>query len=111
MKAYICSPYRGNVGRNKMYARRLCRWAIAQGYAPICPHLYLTDVLDDNKPAEREKGLALGLELLRGCDLLIVGIEYGNSEGMIAERAEAERLGIPIIEIYKTKSASERNKK
>ena len=96
-KAYICSPYRGNVQRNKVYARRLVRWAIVDGYAPICPHLYLTEVLNDNEPEERVAGLNIGLELLSVCDVVIVGSRYGISEGMAAEIEQAERLGLALV--------------
>ena len=39
--AYICSPYSGDIKRNKEYARELTLKAIKDGYAPITPHLYI----------------------------------------------------------------------
>ena len=62
---YICSPYRGDVKRNKEYARYLTRVALVNGFAPVTVHLYLTEVTDDNNPAERRMGMAAGLEILR----------------------------------------------
>lgn len=100
-KAYICSPYSGDVEKHKAYARQLVKWAIDRNYVPICPHLYLTEVLDDNDPAERERGLKLGLELLAACDIIVVGTAYGISEGMLAEMKQAKRQEKVFKEVYK----------
>lgn len=57
---YICSPYRGNVFeriRNRRYARYLTKKAIEMGYAPITPHLYITQVLNEKIPEERKRGV------------------------------------------------------
>ena len=35
--AYICSPYRGEVERNKEYARELTKLALDAGFAPTTP--------------------------------------------------------------------------
>lgn len=94
--AYICSPYRGDTARNVTYARELVKEAIACGLSPICPHLYLPQILDDDKPAEREQALRVGLELLNGCDVLIVGTRYGISKGMQDEIKRAHELNMAI---------------
>ena len=62
---YVCSPYRGEIRRNKEYARELTRAAINSGFAPVTAHLYLTEVLDDNKPQERSRGMAAGQDILK----------------------------------------------
>lgn len=61
---YICSRYRADATHtveeavdSALYA---CSVAISKGYAPIAPHLYLPRCLDDNEPAERAAGAALG---------------------------------------------------
>ena len=54
--AYICSPYSGDIKRNKAYARELTLQAIKDGYAPITPHLYITEVLNDNEPLAKRFG-------------------------------------------------------
>lgn len=97
---YICSPYRGNVFkriRNRKYARYLTKWAIKMGYAPITPHLYITQVLNENIPAERKQGLEAGLKLLSPCKYILIGRKYGISEGMKAEIEEAKAAGKKII--------------
>lgn len=102
-KVYICSPYRaGNsveLDRNIAYAQELTREAIDAGYAPITPHLYITQCVNDNKVQERTAGLAVGLELIRCCDLLIIGSRYGISEGMQAEIATAGKEKIETTEL------------
>ena len=45
---YVCSPYRGNTERNVAYARELTRIALDNGYAPVTPHLYLTQIIDES---------------------------------------------------------------
>lgn len=96
---YICSPYRGEVKRNKEYARYLTRKAIEKGFIPITVHLYLTEVLNDSNPEEREKGMAAGKELLKKCTFILVGDKYGRSSGMIEEIEQAKQLGkIMLIE-------------
>ncbi|MEG1863637.1 MAG: ASCH/PUA domain-containing protein [Oscillospiraceae bacterium] len=92
---YVCSPLRGNIEKNIARAKEYCRSVIIAGYVPLAPHVALNGVLDDNKPAERETALALGLELLQRCNELWV---FGSvvSMGMAAEIDLAQRLNIPV---------------
>lgn len=91
---YVCSPLRGNIEKNIARAKDYCRSVIIAGYVPLAPHVAL-NVLDDNKPAERQTALALGQELLQRCDELWV---FGNvvSMGMAAEIDLAQRINIPV---------------
>lgn len=96
---YVCSPYRGETKRNTAYARELTRKVLEYGYTPITPHLYLTQVLDDEKPEERKLGLLAGQELLKHCKYILIGSRYGISEGMqqeimIAREAELKELAL-----------------
>ena len=95
---YICSPYRGDIERNTEYARELTRIALDCGYTPITPHLYLTQVLNEEDQEQREKGMAAGTELLRNCRYIFIGSRYGLSEGMLAE------IQIALEEYEKIKS-------
>ena len=97
--AYICTPFRGETERNKLYARLITLWAIKQGYAPITPHLYLTECLDDDVPRQRNIGMSVGQALLEKCDVLLCGTRYGISEGMTEELRLAKKLKIKIIEV------------
>lgn len=94
---YVCSPYRGEVKRNKEYARYLTRVAINNGFVPVTVHLYLTEALDDNKPDEREKGMAAGKELLAQCKYILMGERYGRSSGMKGEIKAAMQLGLIVL--------------
>ena len=98
-KVFICSRYRADENhttednvRRALYA---CGVAVNKGYAPIVPHLYLPRCLDDNDPTERALGMAAGREFLAMCDEVW---QWGAtiSEGMAAELAYADELGIPI---------------
>ena len=77
-KAYICSPYRAKdsaeLDRHIDYAQALTRLALEAGVAPITPHLYMTQCLDESKEQERAQGMAAGLALLKSCDFVIVGV-------------------------------------
>lgn len=100
-KVYICSPYRASdsaqLDRNIEYAQELTKRAIEAGLAPITPHLYMTQCLNEDKPEERAAGMAAGMALLRICDFVIVGEKNGISEGMSKEIREAARLGIKTV--------------
>lgn len=92
---YIASPYRGDVEINTMRAKRYARFAARQCVVPICPHIYLTQFLDDNIPEEREAGLYLGIQMLKKCQEIWV---FGSkiTEGMAKEIEFAEKNSIPV---------------
>lgn len=100
MICYICSPYRGEtseqIDRHIKYAVHLTREALLQGNYPITPHLYYTVALDDKKEEERKIGTEAALELIKSCDVLIVGQRYGISKGMEMEINVAKQLNKPI---------------
>lgn len=106
-KVYICSPYRAKDGaeldRNIDYAQQLTRQALEAGLAPITPHLYMTQCMDDKKPEERARGMAAGLTLLKSCDFVIAGVKYGITEGMDREIHTANMLGIAVIDANQIK--------
>ena len=92
---FICSPYRGNIGKNTENAQTYCRMAANRGYIPIAPHLLFPQFLDDSCQEERELGLFMGFVLLTKCKELWA---FGDtiSEGMAQELCKAEARGIPI---------------
>lgn len=98
---YICSLYRGDIERNTEYAKELTRIALDCGYTPITPHLYLTQVLNEEDPEQRKRGMAAGEELLRNCKYIFIGSKYGLSEGMLSEIQIALEAG--IIELAQDK--------
>lgn len=114
-KVYICSPYRAKDGaqldRNIDYAQALTKRALEAGLAPITPHLYMTQCLNEDKPEERAAGLAAGLTLLKSCDFVIVGVKYGISEGMSAEIAAADAAGIEVVNADKLRYKLEHDRR
>jgi dienelactone hydrolase len=96
--AYVCSPFRGDVEKNAERAREYCRKVFDAGYAPIAPHLYFPQFVNDEIPKEREAGMAMGTALLPLCRVIVIcGDEF--TEGMRLETAAARRLGIPIYSL------------
>ena len=100
---YICSPYRAKteaeLDNHIDYALEITSNAMAAGLAPITPHLYLTQVTNDEIPEQRARGLEAGQALLLLCDCLLIGNRYGVSAGMQAEIKLAEQQGVAIIAI------------
>ena len=96
-KVFICSPYRPT-GQNPEAERKhnveraqtACRLAIDAGYLPLAPHLYFTQMLNDDQLFERFIGMAYGslwLDEADGTDL---------SEGMKQELEYARKKNIPV---------------
>lgn len=95
---FIASPFAGDIKHNTEMAIRYCRYALEQGCDFIAPHLIYPRVLNDRDPAERQRGIQMGLRLLSKCDELCV---CGDriTEGMKTEIAEAKRLEIRIVRV------------
>lgn len=99
-KVYIISRYRANSDKelkfNQMVARYFCRQIVEEGNAPVAPHLFYTQFLDDEYEADREIGTYMGLVDLSQCqEFLLVIVDGIISEGMNREIQEVSRLGIP----------------
>ena len=95
---YVASPYKGDIEKNKEYAKEACRYVLNQGNAFFCPHLLYPQVLDDNHPEERRLGINIGKEFLAKCDELWA---FGDhiSQGMFEEIEFSRKIGIPIKRI------------
>lgn len=108
-RAFIVSPFSGDVPRNKAYARRVGNYAFSIGFAPYIGHLYLTEILDDTDPKERAFGMDAAYTFMRVCDEIIAGIDLGASSGMKADLGVAINLEKPIryISIFGFQPTSE----
>lgn len=97
-RVFICSPYKGKIEENVKKAREFCRYAWQLGKAPIAPHLYFPQFLNDNSEEERQMGLEVSKELLLKCSELWV---FGDciSDGMKQEIELAKLYNIPIKKI------------
>lgn len=95
-KVYVCSQYgtRGNRETNLEFAKLFCGAVIEEGKIPICPHLFYSQVLNDEVESQRVAGLRIGLELLEDCSELRIFSRL--SDGMKGEILKAEELGIPV---------------
>jgi hypothetical protein len=94
---YTAGPYRAatpyDVRRNIERARDVAAALWRMGWAVVCPHANSAH-LDGVVPEERF--LEGDLEMLRRCDALVLIPGWHVSEGSRAEKAEAERHGIPV---------------
>jgi hypothetical protein len=72
------------------------RHAIINGDSPFVSHAIGPLGLHDDDKEERELGIAAGLVWMKQSDALVMYVDLGISEGMAREKAEAEKLGIPI---------------
>jgi hypothetical protein len=94
---YICSPYRGEIGKNVKSTKRYCQFAVRQGVVPLAPHLLFPQFLDDDNERERQLGLSFAITLLDRCDEIWVFSTIGGvSAGMATEIAYAEKYKIPV---------------
>jgi dienelactone hydrolase len=93
-RIFVCSPYRGDIETNVKRAKRICNDLANLGFVPIAPHLYFPQFLDDAIEIERQRGITMGMSLLKDCDAVYV---YGKpTEGMKQEIQFAEALGITV---------------
>ena len=75
-KVFICTPYRGDIEKNKDLAKKISRMATVCEYVPVAPQLMFPGFLNDNDPQQRIAELVLCAELLKVCDMLwIIGNE------------------------------------
>jgi hypothetical protein len=92
------SPFAGDEQANIDYARLCVRDSLMRGEAPIASHLLYTQptILDDNKPAEREMGIAAGLVWGRAACATVVYADRGISRGMKMGIQSAEDHDRPV---------------
>ena len=106
---YICSRYRpksADPERQKMElkqnierAKQGSYFAALLGFSPLCPHLFMTQLLKDEVWWQRELGMKIGLEWLKlSSEVWIFGYEglCSLSEGMRREVALAVAMDKPI---------------
>lgn len=99
---YVASAWRSSDELNRRHNRdralRICREISMAGDVPVATHLLFPQFLDDADHVERGVGLRCALTLLTRCDELQV---YGDTvtEGMTAEIAAAERIGLRVVRI------------
>lgn len=80
----IESPFAGDRERNERYLDACIADCVARGESPYASHALLTrrGVLDDAKPEERDRGIALGFAWRRVADATVIYADLGISRGM-----------------------------
>lgn len=89
---YISHPYTGDEVKNIESAREYCR-KIKRQY----PHWALFNPLDNhkyahNEPYKHDDYMAMDIEILKRCDIVIFCGNWERSKGCMAEYKEAKRL-------------------
>lgn len=95
----IESPYKGDVLRNKHYARLAMRDAFLRGEYPFASHLLYTqpNVLEDSILTERMLGIEAGLAWGAHAQVTVVYTDYGITGGMQQGIDRAHELGRPVV--------------
>lgn len=92
---FICSPYAGDMEGNALRAREYCRFAVAQNYIPLAPHLYFPQFMDEGDPKQRSLGISFGLVLQSRCrEVWVFGRRI--SKGMAVEIEQARERNIRL---------------
>lgn len=92
---FICSPYAGDMEGNALRAREYCRFAVAQSYIPLAPHLYFPQFMDEDDPRQRSLGISFGLVLQSRCrEVWVFGKRI--SKGMAVEIEKARERNIRL---------------
>jgi hypothetical protein len=105
---YVAGPYRSPDGENGVFENimaartvatkmakvaKLANWG-GETFFPVVPHLntmFMGGVREDQYWLDGD------MELLRRCDGVLLMNGWEKSSGAIAEKAEAERLGLPVF--------------
>lgn len=95
----IESPLSGDRERNKFYARLCMQDCLDRGEAPYASHLLFDhpDLLDDESPAERERGMEAGFTWVRVANLAAVYTDLGISRGMAAGIGQARLNLVDVV--------------
>jgi hypothetical protein len=82
IKVILEFPHTGDIENNLEYARLCIKDSMARDESPIVSHLIYTQVLDDNIPQDRMRGIGIGLEWLDVADKHVFYVDYGWSQSM-----------------------------
>ncbi|WP_141604606.1 DUF4406 domain-containing protein [Terrilactibacillus laevilacticus] len=94
-KVFVCSPYHGDTKKNTEKAAFAAQILSESGHMPVVPHLYFPNFLDDNDQYERIRGIELGIELMKECNLLWL-LGPSITPGMEYELEVAKEIQIPV---------------
>ena len=96
--AYIAMPYRADstweIRRNIQRAEHLAMKYWRLGYAVICPH---KNTAHFDGGADDSVWLDGDIEILKRCDVIVMGYNWVHSSGAKNELKEAEAAGLEVI--------------
>jgi hypothetical protein len=99
-RIYIAGPYRADTPHQIIEHIETARDAMAAllraGHMPFCPHSMTARFERDYQDIGEDCYLQLGIVWLRQCQGVLVLPGWEQSEGTLAEVAEAHRLGMPL---------------
>jgi len=100
MVVYVASRYSSKSEEEHLqylsYTRSACREVALLEHEVVAPHILYTQFLRDDVESERELCMHLGKEALKKCDVLLVCLKYGNSDGIKSEMQFALNNNINI---------------
>jgi len=82
MRVIIESPFAGDVEKNVKYAQKAMLHSIRLGESPLAFHLLYTQVLDDTKPTQRNKGIRRSFKWHLQADIIAIYSDLGVTPGM-----------------------------
>lgn len=92
-KVFICSPFRGDMEGNARRAAGYCRATCESGFLPVAPHLLFPQFLNEGIEAERQAGLAMGMELLLCCAVMRCGCSGRPRKGWLRRSLLPQSMG------------------
>jgi hypothetical protein len=101
-RAFVISPYSGDINRNIAYAQKCLTFCFSVGYAPFAGHLVYPMVLNDADPQDRDFGMRAAYAFLSTCDVAFCFMDLHVSSGMRADLLAAVHRNIRIdyVSIY-----------
>ena len=100
---YVAGPYRGDVAANVRFAVRASYELWVRGFVPITPHALGFTLEQYGIPvfAEFETSVLMPgmIAIMSRCNAVCLLPGWEASSGTLQEKAEAERLNIPCIEL------------
>ena len=105
IKVLLESPFRGNKEMNIMYAHECFLDCLKRDETPFASHLLYTQMLDDDKPDERDLGIKAGLEWGKQAEKTVVYTDFGISSGMQygIDNAKENNRPIEYRKLYENK--------
>lgn len=91
--AYVTSAWSDDRSRAKRSAKRYCRKLYEAGYTPICPLLYLPDIIDISNADEYKDYMDMSEDMLRRSRILVV-CGFAVDETVLTDIAIANRFHV-----------------